>query len=491
MRILHVGFDLRPWVVNGLIIHTEDLMKAQAEAGHQVGCFGPGRQLPLIRRPFLHRCKRGKVRLFEWVNSSLVVGGHLGSPDPDRDLSDPLVEAAFARVLKAFAPDVVHIQDLGGLPSSLAGLAGAKGLPVVMTLHDYFSLCPTVKLFDAEQRICERVRPGEMCVVCCANAPPDNRASLEQTLRYERGRIRSAVPHLDRALRRPALESVGAAAIRLTERALGLAHLNRGQPPQLGSPELRRTRATAQAYGRRREENRKRLAQLDALITFSDRSQVVCEQLGVEKLRMRTIRMNPGHIEHLHPRRDPEIGDPLRFAALNACSSTQKGAELILETVGELSRRGLDARYRLFVHGPVAPHVQPALAAHPAVILSGEYRVAQLDGLLETVDIGLMPSMWEEVYGFAGLEFLAKGIPVIGNAVGAIPDYVRPGQTGWLNRSCGATELAELMIAAIEDPAEVQRLGARALGLRDELISPLAVQVAELSALYDEVLAQG
>ena len=26
--------------------------------------------------------------------------------------------------------------------------------------------------------------------------------------------------------------------------------------------------------------------------------------------------------------------------------------------------------------------------------------------------------MWEEAYGYAGLEFLAKGIPVIANAIG-------------------------------------------------------------------------
>jgi glycosyltransferase involved in cell wall biosynthesis len=487
MRILHVGFGFRPWIVNGLIIHTEDLMHAQAGAGHEVGYFCAGRQLPLLRRSFLHEWRRGPVRIFEWMNSGLVVGSHLGSPDPDRDLSDPPSEAAFARVLKEFAPDVVHIQDLGGLPSSLAGLAGDERRSVVMTLHDYLLLCPTVKLYDADQRICDRRRPGQMCVVCCGDAPGDNRAGVERTVRYERGRIRSAVPHLDRALRRPALRRISEEAIGLSERALGLTHLTRGQRPPPGGPELRRARATAEAYQRRRDENLTRLGRLDAVITFSDRSQDVCGRLGVDTARMRTIRMNPGHIERLRPKRQAGVGEPLRFAALNACSSTQKGANLVLEAVNELSRKGLDARFRLVVHGPVASHVQHALATHPAVILAGEYRVDQLDQLLETVDVGLMPSVWEEVYGFAGLEFLAKGIPVIGNARGAIPDYVRPGQTGWLNRSATAAELAELMIAAIEDPAAVQTLGARTRGLRDELISPLDTQVAELSALYHDV----
>lgn len=39
-------------------------------------------------------------------------------------------------------------------------------------------------------------------------------------------------------------------------------------------------------------------------------------------------------------------------------------------------------------------------------------------------------------YGYAGVKFLAKGIPVIANALGEMPEYTRPRVTGWLNRSC-------------------------------------------------------
>ena len=49
---------------------------------------------------------------------------------------------------------------------------------------------------------------------------------------------------------------------------------------------------------------------------------------------------------------------------------------------------------------------------------------AELDAILDEVDVGLMPSVWEEAYGYAGVEFLAKGIPVIANAIGGMPDYV-------------------------------------------------------------------
>jgi glycosyltransferase involved in cell wall biosynthesis len=474
MRVLHVGFGYRPWIVNGLVIYCENLTEGQARAGHEVGYFFAGRQLPVVRRSFLHRWERRNVKMFEWVNSTLVVGRHRGTADPERDLADAPAETAMLRVLRRFAPELVHIHDLGGLPSSIIGIAQRHGVPVVMTLHDYQSLCPTVKLYDAEHRVCLRRRPGEMCVVCCAEAPLDNREDLERTVWYTRMRLRTAVPGLDAALSRMPAQGL-----------LPRRRLPAGDPAAPVRP-----RATAAAYQHRRDLNVERLGQVDALITISERSAEICRQLGVSDERMRMLPINPSHIELLQPKLRRRPGAPLRFAVLNAGNSTQKGADLIVETLGHLSRRGLDGRYRLSVRGWIAPHVQTALAAHPSVDIEGDYRTDQLDALLEDVDVGLVPSVWEEVYGFVGLEFLAKGIPVIGNDLGGISEYVRPGETGWLNRSASAVELADLMTAAIEEPEEVQRLGAVAIELRADLIRPFATQLTELSALYGELTTQ-
>lgn len=489
VRILHVGFGFRPWILNGLIIYTADLMAAQARAGHDVAYFFAGRQLPVIRRPWLHRWRQDGVTMFEWVNSSLVVGRHRGSPEPERDVDDPATEAAFRRVLQRVAPDVVHVHDLGGLPSSLLAIPGDHGLATVMTMHDYVSLCPTVKLFDAEGHVCERVHPGPMCVVCCAGAPRDNAEELERTLWYARTRIRLGVPGLDAALHRPGLRRLSDAGMRVSA-ALVRRRPSAAAPVDDSASRPEPAPATADAYQRRRDVNVERLQQLDALIAFSARTGEICRHLGISDEHTRILRMNPAHIERLRPRPQVAAGGPLRFSVLNAANSTEKGADLLVGALAELSRRGLDDRYRLSVRGFVAPHVRPALEAHPSVELPGAYTTGELNELLDDVDVGVVPSVWEEVYGFAGLEFLAKGIPIIGNARGAIPDYVRPGITGWLNRSASAAELAELMAAAINDPETVRRLGASALALRDELIRPFARQLEDLDALYADVLTR-
>jgi len=56
--------------------------------------------------------------------------------------------------LRSGAFDVVHIQHLGWHSLGLLKLAKAAGARVVVTFHDFYHLCPTVKLLDAEGRYC-------------------------------------------------------------------------------------------------------------------------------------------------------------------------------------------------------------------------------------------------------------------------------------------------------------------------------------------------
>jgi glycosyltransferase involved in cell wall biosynthesis len=299
---------------------------------------------------------------------------------------------------------------------------------------------------------------------------------------------------LDELVRRAQSRGLGAAAFARAERALGVS-----APPADGDPAPRRQgpggarppgrplRAPAHAYQTRRDVNLERLNRADALVIGSQRAADVIRELGVAPRRLHVLALNPPHIESLTLRRAEDPGRPLRFVALNACNSAQKGAELIVAAVARLAERGFGGTYRLAVHGWVVPSLRAELAAHPEVELRGDYRVEDLDALLEDADVGLFPSVWEEVYGFVGLEFIAKGIPVIGNARGAIPEYVRPGETGWLNHSCTAAELADLMAAAITDPDRVARLAASTAAARDRFVRPFAEGLAALAAVYDEL----
>src|SRR4051794_12192176 len=169
-------------------------MAAQAERGHQVSYFLSGRHYPLVSRTRLKRWRNGEVNMYEVVNPPIVAGLEHGTRDPDRELSEPRIEAKFRGVCSAVHPDVVHVHELNALPSSLIDIASETGASTVMTLQDYFPLCATLRLFDAEGRICTRREVGADCVARNAGAPTDNRLLKRDTLLYEITRARRRFP---------------------------------------------------------------------------------------------------------------------------------------------------------------------------------------------------------------------------------------------------------------------------------------------------------
>jgi glycosyltransferase involved in cell wall biosynthesis len=100
-----------------------------------------------------------------------------------------------------------------------------------------------------------------------------------------------------------------------------------------------------------------------------------------------------------------------------------------------------------------------------------------------------MPSVWEEAYGFAGLELLAKGIPVVANRIGGMVDYIREDETGWLNDSCSAEGMARILTRLIDNPAEVADLSRSVLAARTGLIKPFERHLDEIEAVYREAMA--
>src|SRR4051794_12687105 len=191
MRILHVGYGFRPLRYGGLILYAEDLMETLSARGHAVGSFFPGRRSPVGPRDRLRRWTRGGIEMREIVNSTIVWGGERGTLTPEVDLNHAPSEARFAEVLDELRPQVVHVQELIGLPSSLLEMTRARGIPTVMTLHDYFTLCPVLKLYDVDGRICLRHDVGEQCARCSAGAPTDMRDEQKKTLDCE---VRRALP---------------------------------------------------------------------------------------------------------------------------------------------------------------------------------------------------------------------------------------------------------------------------------------------------------
>jgi glycosyltransferase involved in cell wall biosynthesis len=463
MRILHLGWGFYPWRPGGLIAYAEDLMETQAERGHEVSYFFSGRHYPFVSGPRLRRWRRRGVGMYEVINSPLVVGMERGTRWPELDLSEPRLEAVFRRVLAEVSPTVIHIQELLGLPTSTIDIAAEAGVPTLMTLQDYFPLCTTLRLFDADGRICMRREVGADCAARNADAPGDAGALALQTLYYEVGRT--------------GLPLVGRVAARLY-RSLGIGN----EAPRAPVPA-----APGDSFQRRRDVNVERLGRVDRLVAQSPRVAEIYRELGVPAGRLEAVRFTPRHVERLRPRVLSAPPSPIGFVTLNGCASASKGSGTVIAALRALRAAGAEGSFRLGVLGYVDEAVREELQGFDGVELHGLYEREEIDRLLEGFDVGLMPSMWEEPFPGTGLEMVAKGIPLIANPLGGIVEYARDGETAWLNPSCSGEGMAQVMLQLIREPELVLGLHRRLLAVREELLIPWMPHVEAMEGLYREI----
>jgi glycosyltransferase involved in cell wall biosynthesis len=472
MRILHVGYGFRPWRHGGLIAYAEDVMEAQAARGDEVTYFFRGRHYPLAPNDRLHGWTRRKVAMRELLNSTLTFGGDSGTLTPEADVSHPPSEEAFIEVLDERRPEVIHVQEIIGLPSSLIDVAIARGVPIMATLQDYFPLCPVLKLYDVDERICLRHDVGAQCARCSAGAPAGRRMFMSMTVAYE--------------LRRRLGRERGDRAVRAGERVL--ARLAGPAGPSAPANGDGANLEAALRYQHRRDINVARLSRLDALVAQSNRVREIYAGLGVKAPRMLVNNLTLRHLEDIRPQRLAEAPDRVRFVTLNGAASRQKGADVVLGALEMLQDEGLSRRFGLDLYGYTSESARERLAGYPNVRVAPGYAPSEINRVLDGYHVGIVPSVWEEALGYVGFEFLAKGIPVLGNARGGIVDYAHDGTTGWVNQSADAAGLASIMREIINDPQQVVERNHWILEHHDELIKPLERHLAELDELYGEVI---
>ena len=101
------------------------------------------------------------------------------------------------------------------------------------------------------------------------------------------------------------------------------------------------------------------------------------------------------------------------------------------------------------------------------VALVGEQDGAALAGLYDAADVFVLPTLYEG-YGMVVAEALARGLPVIASATGAIPELVTP-DVGVVVAPGDAEALVAALARMIADSDYRAGLAAGALAVRDRL----------------------
>lgn len=131
--------------------------------------------------------------------------------------------------------------------------------------------------------------------------------------------------------------------------------------------------------------------------------------------------------------------------------------------------------------------VAAKLGITDSVVFAG-YR-ADVPDILAALDVSVNCPRSREGLSVAVMEALATGVPVVGTAVGGIPELVRSGKTGLLVAPGDATELAGAVTRLLSDSDLASRLAASGMSFVQDHLT-VGHMVDATVRLYNDVLAE-
>ena len=402
MRIALVVHKYPPASVGGTEIYTQNLARELSARGHQVFVFyrdegGAKGQLQLKweQRDGARLCQVSRAYDPE-------------SASPLAQFLDTFlnadVEQAFGTFLDEARPDVVHFQHVALLSYRLIGQAKDAGLPVVLTLHDYWFQCSVSQLVWPDAQVCEGKALGLNCARCVLAA-----------------RVRPSLLPFLRPLGAPFLQArdalVRGAALK-ADRLIAPSQFLIQKYLDVGFPA-------------------KRIVHLE-------------NGLDIERIRR-------------YPRQ-PSSEDRVRFVFLGSLA-WQKGVHVLVEAFRGIPAE--KAALRIYGSPTVFPDYADRLrsmADSDNTSFEGLVPNEEVGRVLADADVAVVPSLWYENSPVVIQEAFAAGVPVIASRIGALSEKVQHGVNGFLFTPGDVAALREVVHSIIEHPAQIKDLKMHTLG---------------------------
>ncbi len=389
MRILHIVHQYPPDYLGGTELYTQYLARRQAAAG----------LIPSVYVPVAGVDQGPEAALEHGVR---VYRRSIGSDGRTavflRTFWNRAAVSFLEDVLDREQPDLVHIQHLMGLPAGLVDMLNKRGIPYVLTLHDYWTLCANAQLMtNYDQTLC---------------AGPDRFLNCARCVL-----ARGGLPDL--------------------------AIARHGLAPLLA----RRNRLLATI-----------LKRAQAIIAPSAFVAEEIIRLGGPAERLVVV---PHGIElpvEMPARRATAAGE-LQVVYLGGIS-WQKGIHVLIEAAKELPSGVQVTIYGDMSALAGYSDALRRQALGTAVTFAGRLEREQVWPALAAADVVVVPAIWYETSSLIAQEARAAGALVIASNLGALPERLTDGQDGLLFPPGDAPALHRLLLELHSQPERLRDLRA-------------------------------
>lgn len=281
--------------------------------------------------------------------------------------------------------NIVHIHATGDFPLKFYDTLHKLNIRYIVSLHDYYFICPRVFMIDKNEEICHYINPDK-CSTCVGKFESND--FLFRTSRKLRKKFNIKLPDLK--------SNVSLNRLNLMKNFLSNAEL---------------------------------LLPVSAKVRdiFMD----ICPEGNFEILHIGNDTANHQFVAHIKSTK-------VRLTFMGALNK-HKGQDVL-----EYIAKNLSNKFEINYYGGASGDDMDHLKQY-GVKFHGRYAPQDLEKIMKTTDIGLVLPIWEDNAPQVVMEFLNLGRLVVGTKRGGIPDFVKHLENGYLFDPENEVEKKELI----------------------------------------------
>ena len=416
MRIVFLVHGFPPEATGGTELYAAGLAQALWRRGHEIVVFARDAR-PDEPEYRVRRDRAGNVDIVR-VNHTFR-----DATSFEHTYRDERIDAIAGALLGDERPDIVHAHHLTCLSTGIAALCAARGIPLVLTLNDYWLMCHRGQLLDLDLTRCDGPEASR-CAACAGLA-----ASGSPVVHAAAGGLRAIERRLPKALAAIQRRVVSGAARRIV--------------PESAAGEITR----------RLEDVRNVCEGAARILAPSNTLMERFVRFGIPQSRM--LLQDQGIDVRPFAGLAREPSDRLRLGFAGSLMAS-KAPHVLLEAVAGLPQ----GRVSLTIAGDLAPYhgddsyagiVRPMLQRRGVEWLGGVAH-ERVPALLASLDVLVVPSIWIENSPFVIKEAFAAGLPVVASNLGGMAELVQDGRNGLLFNAGDSADLRRVITRLLDEP---------------------------------------
>lgn len=421
MRILQVSNGYPPKEKGGIEEYVRTLSQELSKR-HKVYVFA---------REWNHEGKNYRQR--HWKDRKVqiynVVNNVVSPPDFSLSYKNDQIDKLFKELLIKLKPDIVHFHHLYTLSGNLPLIAKELKIPFIFTLHDYWYMCPCIRLVTMDGKNCSGNNPQ-----CVMEYYKNNPSEVVNIYKNSPLAIKKIIPvRLKREIKSWLVKLFKKRKIATYEMADSLIN--------------------------RRSEHFLTVLNLSKILIAP--SQFVKDKYKKFGISSKKIKVIPHGIEtEKFTNVVKKSSKKIRFGYLGTLFEF-KGIHLLVDAFKSLNASN---NAELAIYGDInqSPSYYRKLnkmaKGMKNITFHGSYNNNSLPEILSTIDIVVIPSIFPETFSLVAREAQASKTPIIAAKIGSLMEIVKDGYNGILFKPGNNIDLSEKIKMLIANKSIIKKM---------------------------------